>query len=158
MEKLKYLGYSIVFQEVPDEVSLTLNISNCPYRCKSCHSKFLWENEGVPVTESLPSLLEEYKGKITAVCFMGGDQNMEELTHLLELVHLSGYKTCLYAGSDNLKKFDELLPLLDYLKIGHYEEELGGLDSETTNQRFYCIKHEPLELIDQTIKFRRHYE
>ena len=28
---------------------------------------------------------------------------------------------------------------LDYLKIGHYDEELGGLDKETTNQRLYKV-------------------
>lgn len=100
MGKLKYIGYSIVFQEVPNEISLVLNISNCPYRCKGCHSKFLWEDEGIPVMESLPILLGEYKDRITTVCFMGGDQNMDELAELLCIVHRAGYKTCLYTGAD----------------------------------------------------------
>lgn len=114
MGKLKYLGYSIVFQEVPNEVSLVLNISNCPYRCKECHSKFLWEDEGVPVTESLPILLKEYDKRITTVCFMGGDQNMEELSDILQFVHTSGYKTCLYSGADDIHKFDVILQYLDF--------------------------------------------
>lgn len=158
MRKLKYIGYSIVFQEVPNEISLVLNISNCPYRCKGCHSKFLWEDEGIPVMESLPVLLREYEDRITTVCFMGGDQNMDELAELLRIVHRAGYKTCLYTGADEIQKFDSILLLLDFLKIGHYEDTLGGLDSETTNQRFYYVQHEPLQLIDQTDKFRRHYE
>ena len=33
----------------------------------------------------------------------------------------------------------------DYIKLGHYDEELGGLNKETTNQRLYKITHEVLE-------------
>ena len=29
---------------------------------------------------------------------------------------------------------------LDFIKLGHYDEELGGLDSPTTNQRLYQIE------------------
>ncbi|HIR81761.1 MAG TPA: anaerobic ribonucleoside-triphosphate reductase activating protein, partial [Candidatus Limiplasma merdipullorum] len=38
--------------------------------------------------------------------------------------------------------------MLDYLKLGHYDERLGGLDSPTTNQRFFRI--EAGKLFDQT--------
>lgn len=44
-------------------------------------------------------------------------------------------------------------PLLDYLKLGPYDERLGGLDKSTTNQRFYRIEAE--KLIDETYLFRR---
>ena len=33
-----------------------------------------------------------------------------------------------------------MLALLDYLKLGPYDERFGGLDSPTTNQRFYRIE------------------
>ena len=33
-----------------------------------------------------------------------------------------------------------MLALLDYLKLGPYDERLGGLDSPTTNQRFYRVE------------------
>lgn len=158
MGNLKYIGYSIVFQEVPNEISLTLNVSGCPYRCSGCHSKFLWEDEGMPIKASLPSLLKEYKGRITTVCFMGGDHNLIELAELLKMVREDGLKTCLYSGADDINKFNGILDVLDFLKVGHYEEALGGLDSETTNQRFYKIQHHPITLIDQTENFRRHYE
>ena len=51
MNKLKYLGYSIVFQEVPDEVTLAINISGCPHKCEGCHSKYLWEYDGHYVSD-----------------------------------------------------------------------------------------------------------
>ena len=110
------------------------------------------------IKASLPSLLEEYKGRITTVCFMGGDHNLIELSELLKMVREDGLKTCLYSGSDDINKFNRILDELDFLKIGHYEEALGGLDSKTTNQRFYKIQHHPITLIDQTESFRRHYE
>ena len=72
---LKYLGYNIVFQEVPNEVSLAINISNCPHRCKNCHSSYLWNDAGNLVTDDLAYLLNKYEKYISCVCFMGGDQN-----------------------------------------------------------------------------------
>lgn len=62
-------------------------------------------------------------------------------------------QTCLYSGFDIVEPFVALLPMLDYLKLGHYDEHLGGLDSPTTNQRFFRI--EAGKLIDQTDLFRR---
>ena len=38
---LKYVNTGIVFQEIPDEVTLAINISNCPCRCPGCHSRYL---------------------------------------------------------------------------------------------------------------------
>lgn len=52
-----------------------------------------------------------------------------------------------------LEPFVGILPLLDYLKLGLYDERLGGLDKPATNQRFYRIKAgKPL---DETYLFRR---
>ena len=47
---LKYVNSSVVFQEIPDEVTLAINISNCPCHCPGCHSKYLWEDIGLPLT------------------------------------------------------------------------------------------------------------
>ena len=71
---LRYTDYDIVFQEIPDEVTLAINISNCPNRCKGCHSAYLMEDVGDLLTEeSLSALLQKYGSAATCVCFMGGD-------------------------------------------------------------------------------------
>lgn len=44
-----------------------------------------------------------------------------------------------YSGFDTAEPFAAMLPLLDYLKLGPYDERLGGLDSPATNQRFYRV-------------------
>lgn len=69
---LKFADYDIVFQEVPDETTLALNLSNCPHRCEGCHSPQLREDIGTPLTpESLDSLLARYP-YVTCVGLMGG--------------------------------------------------------------------------------------
>jgi anaerobic ribonucleoside-triphosphate reductase activating protein len=49
-----------------------------------------------------------------------------------------------YSGRDELAK-DINLDWFDYIKIGHYDEELGGLNKKTTNQRLYKLKHKIFE-------------
>lgn len=151
---LKIYNYDITFQEVPTETSLVLNISNCPYRCKGCHSPILWEDKGLPILDVLNGLLVNYKDLITCVCFMGGDQNSEELIKAIAIIKDKGLKTCLYTGEDNFDNLKEILPYLDYVKYGSYKEELGGLQSPNTNQRF--LKRTSGEWVDWNYKFQKH--
>lgn len=132
---LKYLNYAITFQEVPDEVSLVINITNCPYHCKGCHSPELWEDVGSELYYDLPDLIDPHE-EITCVCFMGEGNDPKDLERCVLECKISKLKTCLYTGRANA--WDTFINLgLDYCKMGPYIEELGGLDSPTTNQRFY---------------------
>jgi anaerobic ribonucleoside-triphosphate reductase activating protein len=158
MNKLKYLGYSIVFQEVPDEVTLAINISGCPHKCEGCHSKYLWEYEGNYISDDLESLIEKYKGLITCVCFMGGDQNQQELLELLIKVHQYKLKTALYTGADFLSCLSiRILGNLDYCKIGHYDQIHGGLNNTNTNQRMLKWNWNTNRWDDITYKFQKGY-
>lgn len=140
MPHLRYKGYTITFQEVPNEVSLVFNICNCPYHCSDCHSKYLWnDDESELLMPNLRVILETYKDMITCVCLMGGDWNLNELKDVLNIIKDNGLKTCVYSGADNISLFAPLTNLLDYVKIGSYKEEYGGLNSPTTNQRFYMV-------------------
>lgn len=150
MKKLKYLGSAIVFQEVPNEISLAINISGCPYKCKGCHSSYLWEYKGRYVSDDIEDLINCHDG-ITCVCFMGGDQNEQELNTLIDFVHSKGLKVCLYTGRDDIPSN---IRNLDYIKIGHYSDDLGGLNSPTTNQRFYFVCGNN-NYIDKTQMFRK---
>ena len=80
---LKYANFDIVFQEVPDEVTLAINISNCPNQCVGCHSQYLWKDVGYVLDkESLDELVEKYQSGITCVCFMGGDAEPYDVANL----------------------------------------------------------------------------
>lgn len=140
---IKYTSYSVVFQEIPGEVTLALNISSCPHRCPGCHSPELQTDIGEELTEEvLLSLLARYEKHITCVCFMGEGQDDEQLALLCRTVVQAGYECALYTGS-NLAP-PEVFEHLSYIKYGPYVEELGGLSSPTTNQRLYrIIRHAP---------------
>ena len=149
LKPLKYISSAIVFQEVPNETTLVFNISGCPYHCEGCHSQYLWEYEGDNLIENMEQIINKYKDYITCVCFMGGDQNMDELVSALQTCKNLGFKTCVYSGSSDMSKFKEALAYLDWLKLGRYEERLKAIDHiehgvklATTNQHMYKIEHE----------------
>ena len=155
MNKLKYLGYSIVFQEVPNEVSLAINISGCPHKCEGCHSQYLWEYEGEYLLNDIEKLLSLYDEMITCVCFMGGDQNPHDLISCFTKVKEKSLKICLYSGAEELSTLvdKDIAQHCDYVKIGKYNHLLGGLDNPSTNQRFYQKKDGVFEEI--TEKFHK---
>lgn len=139
---LKYVDAKIVFAEVPNEITLAINISNCPCNCKECHSSYLAENIGEPLTErALEKLIKENKG-ITCISFMGGDSDPEEINRLAQHVsYCYGGEELLiawYSGRQELSK-DIDIKNFNYIKLGPYVKELGPLNSKTTNQRFYEV-------------------
>lgn len=155
---MKYLYDTITFQEVPDEVSLCIAITGCKVRCFGCHSRELWEDKGTPLTiEELENLLGKHKG-ITCLCLFGGEDDIDALTELFQYAYKK-VKTAWYCGLDIIPK-DKLgiIQYLDFLKLGHYDHELGGLSSPTTNQRFYHIEHldnDEYKKEDLTYKFTK---
>lgn len=149
MQRLKYVGYSIVLQEVPDEITLAFNISGCPYHCDGCHSSYLWDYAGRFVSDDLQDALKKYSGLITCVCFMGGDQNRKDLDEMLSCIKKMNLKTAIYTGNDTP---DLNWDLLDYVKYGHYDKTLGGLSSQNTNQKM-LRKNMNGEWEDITYKF-----
>ena len=153
-KKLKYLGYSVVLQEVPDEISLAINISGCPVKCQDCHSKYLWEYTGDYISDDIYKILDIYGHMISCICFMGGNQNINELKELCSICKNLNYKTCLYTGyelNEHLKAF--ALKYLDYLKVGAFDKNKGGLNSPTTNQKMFKINKNDLK--DITYKFQK---
>lgn len=136
---LKYVNTGIVFQEIPDEVTLSINISNCPCHCPGCHSQYLWQNIGEPLTAIvIDDFIRRYGNDITCICFMGGDAEPTYIGTLARYIHREHpkYKVAWYSGRQHIpaivKKTD-----FDYIKVGPYIEHLGCLKESTTNQRLY---------------------
>lgn len=141
---LKCYSYDIVCQEIPDEITLAVNISCCPNRCPGCHSPWLWEDAGEPMTdEMLHSLIGRYATAITCFCFMGGDSEPSEVERIARLIKKTYpyLKTAWYSGKEAVPEdFD--ICTMDFIKTGPYIAELGGLKSPTTNQTLYKITSE----------------
>ena len=154
--RLNCLGSQIVYQEVPNEISIAFAITGCPHRCEGCHSPELRENIGIPLVENIEKILYYTESPpVTCVCFMGGDQNQDDLIAASKIAHEYGYKVCLYSGLDDAKMIcKELMEQLDYLKIGSYQKDKGPLNKRTTNQRMFKRTHED-HWVDITNKFWR---
>jgi anaerobic ribonucleoside-triphosphate reductase activating protein len=152
--QLKYSNYEIVFQEIPNELTLAINVTGCPHKCPDCHSKFLWEYTGNYIKNDIVKIIEKYKSFITCVCFMGGDQNQEELIELCKLIKSYKLKTALYSGLDDIENISSNLKKeLDFIKIGSYNKDMGGLNDPKTNQKMFEITNNKFN--DITYKFQR---
>jgi anaerobic ribonucleoside-triphosphate reductase activating protein len=150
---MRIASYDIVFQDVPEEVTLSLNLSQCPNRCPGCHSPQLQDDIGFPLDDGLlDGLLERYGNDVTCVCFMGGDREPAEVMRLAGHVHSRGLKTAWYSGKQRLPDCFRT-DVLDYVKVGPYIESKGPLPSPDTNQRMYKVENG--ELTDITMSFRK---
>lgn len=152
---MKYLDTMIGFQEFPDEISLLINITGCCWHCPGCHSPELRENVGTTLTQSELSRLIESNNGITCVGFMGGDSNPSLINTFAAytVLNYKGLKVGWYSGSTEIPKYIDT-DWFDYIKIGPYIKELGGLDSPTTNQKMYHYTGTKIE--DITYKFQKH--
>ena len=155
---LKFTTSQVVFREIPDEISLAFDISNCPFKCKNCHSPELQTDTGQELTYNILKELIVKNKHISNVLFLGGDSNLEDLNNTFKFIKDNfKLKTSWYSGNDSLPKGNKIdFRNLDYIKIGHYNEKLGGLDSVNTNQILYKINHEGTNsciFIDITNKF-----
>ena len=157
---LKYVDTLVSFSEVPDEISLCINISNCPCHCINCHSSYLAEDIGENLTlDTIYKLIDSNEG-ITCICFMGGDSSPKEIDMFARCIKdLYDIKVAWYSGRQELSKYINL-KCFDFIKLGPYIEEFGPLNSKTTNQRFYQVikSHyedgtSGYELLDTTYKF-----
>ena len=138
MRDLRYRHEEVVWLEVPGEVSLAYHVTGCPLRCKGCHSVDTWKigSGHILTTELFSNRLQRYKHLITCVLFMGGEWLPDKLLTYLQLAQDARLKTCLYTGFEKEQLPAELLPYLDYLKVGPWSPEHGGLDNPNTNQQF----------------------
>jgi len=149
---LKVYNYDIVFQEIPDEVTLAVNLTGCPCHCPGCHSPHLWEDTGPELDERLLRRIHsEYAGEVTCICLMGGDADPAAVEALCAYVKQEmGLRSGWYSGRPALPEHIDLRHF-DYVKTGPYVEALGGLKSPTTNQRLYRVT--PEGLTDITSRF-----
>lgn len=153
----------VTFAEIPDEICLSFNISNCQNRCVGCHSPELRQDIGEVLTvESLAQAIKANDG-ITCVLFLGEGNDTHELLALSNAAHDLGLKSALYSG----REYDEIEPEIwetfDYVKVGPYVKLFGPLNAPTTNQRLYKLTHvasnnsfpENVQKVDITEKFWR---
>ena len=132
---LKYVDSKVVFAEIPDEITLAINISNCPCHCEGCHSPYLADDIGEPLDlQHLTDLIDSSRG-ISCVCIMGGDANPSEVDDIAQDIkeYYPELKVAWYSGRQELSKEIEL-GNFNYIKLGPYIKDKGPLNCRTTNQ------------------------
>lgn len=152
---LKYVDTAVTFAEVPYEISLCINFSNCPCHCHGCHSSYLAEDIGKELSiHFLTEQLIPSNYGISCVCLMGGDINPIDINSYAAAIKKANpsLKVAWYSGRDELSPAINISNF-DFIKIGHYNELLGPLQSPSTNQRFYMVDNTG-QLIDKTIAFQ----
>lgn len=149
---MKYESTLITFTEVPDEISLCLNISHCPCFCQGCFEPWLKDDIGTPLNYAELERLILENPHITCVCFLGGDRFYDDIAVLVMELRRNypELKWAMYSGRPQMNPI--LSQLLDYYKIGPYMEDFGPLDQPTTNQHFY--KKQDGDWIDITYRFQ----
>lgn len=134
---IKYLETLITFAEIPDEITLCINITNCPCDCNGCHSSYLSKDIGEELNNDVLDKLISDNSGISCIAFMGGDSSPKEINDLAKYVKDKyPISVAWYSGRQELSK-DINLDNFDYIKLGPYIKELGPLTSKTTNQRLY---------------------
>lgn len=149
---LKYIpeDVSITFAEIPDEICLCVNISNCPHRCPGCHSQYLQKDIGSELTDDTLNDIVNKNNGITCVVFMGGDSDKESLKKIGAFIKSKNLKSGWYSGESRLP-IESYRGSFDYIKIGPYIKELGPLNVNTTNQRMYKLSSN--DISDITYRF-----
>ncbi len=142
---LKYTDYDIVFQEIPNEVTLAINLSNCPNGFKGCHSPQLMQYIGEYIDENvILGLLDKYGTSITCICFMGGDASPYEVEYLAAFIKNTTQekiKTAWYSGKEKLVDNCNLNNF-NFIKLGAYKEHLGGFEIDVTDLKIYQLSDE----------------
>ena len=151
---LKFYNFDIVFQEIPDETTLAVNITGCPFRCEGCHSPHLREDIGEPLTEEALRVLSQQYSGVTCVALMGGDADPAAVSVLGGFIRRElGLKSAWYSGAEAIPAAIDR-GNFDFIKIGPYREEAGGLKNPHTNQRLYAVSRDGT-LTDITERFHR---
>ena len=140
---IKYLPRmtSVVLEEIPDMVSLAVDITNCQERCPGCHSPFLREDIGEVLDEkAIDKLIGDNFG-VTCFLFLGEGADVGRIVELGSYVREHHHiASALYSGRDEVEP--EVYRAFDFVKVGPYNAFRGPLNKRTTNQRLYKVSHQ----------------
>ena len=142
---------SVVMEEIPDRVTLAVDISNCRGECVGCHSPSLREDIGEPLTEEVIGALVKDNFGVDCFLFLGEGRDPETLVSLAAYVRSQGLAAALYSGRTELEPF--IWDAFDYVKTGPFIPERGPLNDPDTNQRLY--RRMEGEWVDITSRFWR---
>ena len=141
-----FVRKGITFNEVPDRMAVYFELGGCDAGCVGCHSPEL--SEDVQTLTNSDDLIRWAVDQIDAgandIVVLGGTTSRQiSEKDLIELLcYLSWIApVCLYSGRDTVQNDIDVAVKggCTWLKTGSYQADKGGLQSKTTNQKFYKI-------------------
>ena len=136
---LKYIPEltDTVIEEIPDRVTLAVEISNCRGNCPGCHSPFLKDDIGEELTPKVIDKLITDNFGINCFLFLGEGRDSDMLLALARYIRNTypAIEVAVYSGREKVD--EEYYDVFDFVKTGPYIEALGPLNKRTTNQRLY---------------------
>lgn len=132
---------SVVMEEIPDMVTLAVDISNCTGLCEGCHSPFLRKDVGVELTSAVIDKLLADNFGVNCFLFLGEGNDKAALMSVASYIRTAypAVSLAIYSGRENVE--DDIFALFDYVKVGPYRPDCGPLNATTTNQRLYRVSH-----------------
>ena len=127
----------VVLEEIPDKVTLAVEISNCRGSCPGCHSPFLKNDIGEELTPQVVDKLIEDNYGVNCFLLLGEGRDKEALLGIAEHLRRAHpeLERAVYSGRTEVEL--EIYAAFDYVKVGPYVEAAGPLNSPSTNQRLY---------------------
>ena len=143
---------SVVLEEIPDRVSLAVDISNCRGDCVGCHSPFLKLDIGEELTTGIIDALIADNFGVNCFLFLGEGRDPEALLALAR--HIRGahpdMEIALYSGREEVEP--AIWDAFDYVKVGPYRPECGPLNERSTNQRLYHVRRTAAGMADEGLR------
>ena len=127
----------VVLEEIPDKVTLAVEISNCRGSCPGCHSPFLKNDIGEELTPQVVDKLIEDNYGVNCFLLLGEGRDKEALLGIAEHLRRAHpeLERAVYSGRTEVEP--EIYAAFDYVKVCPYVEAAGPLNSPSTNQRLY---------------------
>lgn len=150
----------VSFNEIPDKTAVYFELGDCNAHCKGCHSPELQEpfrlhdDRYVSINDCMKYADEQLDKGANAIVVLGGTKTYTDFP-LIPLLKALGTlaPVCLYSGSDSVQteRMRAVEAGCQWLKVGSYQADKGGLMSKKTNQRFYeifpCYRKDAYDLI-----------
>lgn len=148
--KLPVVSVSLSLNEIPNRLAVAVEMGNCKQKCRGCHSPWLSiplpKSQWMELEDLMKRINQQVKQGADAIVLMGGTYNGVDPNELAQAINILSYyaPVGLYSGLPHEAAIHKKLMSdevkLTWLKTGEYKSKCGGLNSPSTNQRFYQKK------------------
>ena len=131
-------------------IRTVLFVQGCKRECEDCHNPSTWDFDKGKEFD-IEDIVEELRKKcLNKKLTISGGEPLLQYPAILDLVKiLDGFNIVLYTGFEYDDVPKELLPYLDYIKVGKYIKERGSTIIPfmgSNNQRFIDIRGGKIEI------------